>query len=72
MKNEKVAIGTMVVPKVSAKQGQWGKVISIGANPVLPIGVVFEDNKTVWDFKEDEITVCEMENKDVIYCDEVE
>ena len=49
-------IGNKVKAKVSVRKGQVGTIVSIGANPSLPVAVVF-DNNVEWDFKADELEV---------------
>jgi len=56
MATEKVKVGDEVKPKVSVRANQKGTVVSLGANPALPVAVVFEDN-VEWDFKENELEV---------------
>ena len=53
-KNMKV--GDKVRPTTSVRMNQIGKVVSFGANPALPVAVVFDDN-VEWDFKESELEV---------------
>jgi len=58
MNENKIQIGTKVQALVSAKKGQFGKIVSFGKNPRLPIAVEFNENPAdEWDFKQSELRV---------------